>query len=129
VESCGTIDELNVAPVCVVAALAHAGSWTDPIAEFDVMPKPRPIWSRCVIGAHLLVLVAGGFALAWTYSDWPRIVLSLITGTSLFVLSTLVHEASHYNLARRRWLNELLGTLAGTLLATPVSAYRAVHMG
>ena len=44
------------------------------------------------------------------------------------MLSTLVHEASHYNLVRRGWLNELLGTLAGTLLATPVSAYRAVHM-
>ncbi len=39
-----------------------------------------------------------------------------------------MHEASHYNLARPAWLNDLLGTLAGTLLATPVSAYRAVHM-
>ena len=92
------------------------------------MPKSRPIWSRCVIGAHLFVVAAGAFALAWTYSDWPRIVLSLITGTSLFVLTGLVHEASHHLLARRAWLNDLLGNLAGTLLATPVSAYRALHL-
>jgi fatty acid desaturase len=92
------------------------------------MAMSRPIWSRCVIGAHLFLVAAGGFALAWTYSDWPRIVLSLITGTSLFVLTGLVHEASHHLLARRAWLNDLLGNLAGTLLATPVSAYRALHL-
>jgi fatty acid desaturase len=92
------------------------------------MPKSRPIWSRCVIGAHLTIVAAGGFLLAWTYSDWPRIALSLITGTSLFVLTGLVHEASHHLLARRAWLNDLLGNLAGTLLATPVSAYRALHL-
>jgi fatty acid desaturase len=51
-----------------------------------------------------------------------------MTGTSLFVLTGLVHEASHHLLARRVWLNDLLGNLAGTLLATPVSAYRALHL-
>jgi fatty acid desaturase len=92
------------------------------------MLKPRPIWSRWVIASHLIIVLVGGCALALTRSDLLRLFLTLISGTSLFVLSTLVHEASHYNLARRGWPNELLGTLAGTLLATPVSAYRAVHM-
>ena len=89
------------------------------------MPNRRPHWSQCVIAAHLAIVVVTGYALALTRSDLPRLVLSLISGTSLFVLSTLVHEASHYNLARQTWLNDVLGTLAGTLLATPVSAYRA----
>ena len=57
-----------------------------------------------------------------------RIVLSLISGTSLFVLTGLVHEASHHLLAQRIWLNDLMGNLAGTFLATPVSAYRALHL-
>ena len=92
------------------------------------MTSRRPFWSRCVIASHLVIFIAMGCALAQTRSDLSRVVLSLISGTSLFVLSTLVHEASHYNLARPAWLNDLLGTLAGTLVATPVSAYRALHM-
>jgi fatty acid desaturase len=62
------------------------------------------------------------------HSDWGRIVLSFVSGTSIFVLTGLVHEASHHLLARRAWLNDLLGNLAGVLLATPVSAYRALHL-
>jgi fatty acid desaturase len=95
---------------------------------FVVMPKPRPIWSRWVIASHLIIVLATGCALALTRSDLPRLFLTLTCGMSLFVLSTLAHEASHYNLARRGWPNELLGTLAGALLATPLSAYRLVHM-
>ena len=57
------------------------------------MTMPRPIWSRCVIGAHLLVVIAASFALALTHSDWARVVLSFISGTSIFVLTGLVHEA------------------------------------
>ena len=88
----------------------------------------RPMWSRCVIGAHVVLALAAGTALAWTYSDALRIVLTLIAGTSLFVLTGLVHEASHHLLSRRVWLNDLMGNLAGTFLATPVSAYRALHL-
>ena len=89
------------------------------------MTDRRPLWSQCVIVAHLGVFVLASYALAHSYSDLTRLVLTLISGTSLFVLSSLVHEASHYNLARWRWLNEVLGNLAGNMLATPVSAYRA----
>jgi fatty acid desaturase len=81
-----------------------------------------------LIVTHLAIFVVTGYYLALTYSDFPRIVLSLISGTSLFVLTSLVHEATHYNLARPVWLNELLGNLAGAFLATPLSAYRAFHM-
>jgi fatty acid desaturase len=88
----------------------------------------RPLWSRCVIASHLVVFVSSGCALALTRSDLSRVVLSLISGTSLFVLTSLVHEASHYNLARPAWLNDLLGNLAGNLLVTPISAYRALHL-
>jgi fatty acid desaturase len=81
-----------------------------------------------VLASHLAIFLVAGYALAVTRFELPRVVLSLISGTSLFVLTSLVHEASHYHLAKRKWLNDLLGNLAGTLFATPVSAYRAVHM-
>ena len=65
------------------------------------MTTRRPIWPRCVIVAHLAIFVATGYVLALTYSDFYRAILSLISGTSLFVLTSLIHEATHYQLARR----------------------------
>jgi peptidoglycan/LPS O-acetylase OafA/YrhL len=61
----------------------------------------------------------------------PKLVYALwagISGTSLFVLTGLVHEASHRLLARSPWLNELAGNLAGWLVLTPLSAYRVFHL-
>ncbi len=92
------------------------------------MMHRRPLWAQCVIASHLVIVVMAGYALALTRSDLLRVVLTLISGTSLFVLTNLIHTASHHHLARQPWLNDLLGNLAGTLLATPVSAYRALHM-
>ena len=63
-----------------------------------------------------------------TLTATELVALSLVSGASLFVLTSLVHEATHHQLSRWAWLNDLLGNLAGSLLATPLSAYRAVHM-
>jgi fatty acid desaturase len=68
------------------------------------MSNPRPIWSRCVIASHIVVVLALGYLLAWNSSDLCRVLLSFIAGTSLFVLTGLVHEASHHLLARPAWL-------------------------
>ena len=92
------------------------------------MTLHRPLWSRCVIGLHIALVLAAGYALALCHSDALRLVLTLISGTSLFVLTGLVHEGSHHLLSKRPWLNDLFGNLAGTFLATPVSAYRALHL-
>jgi peptidoglycan/LPS O-acetylase OafA/YrhL len=54
--------------------------------------------------------------------------LALVSGVSLFVLTGLVHEASHHLLCRWTWLNELGGNLAGWIVLTPLSAYRAFHL-
>jgi fatty acid desaturase len=62
-------------------------------------------------------------ASALHYAFWAT-----VSGMSLFVLSGLVHEASHRLLSRRIWLNELLGNLAGWLVLTPLSAYRVFHL-
>jgi fatty acid desaturase len=88
----------------------------------------QPFWSHCVIASHLVVVVVAGYALALTRSDLSRVVLSLLSGTSLFVLTGLTHEANHHLLARWAWLNDLLGNLAGVLTFTPLSAYRARHL-
>jgi fatty acid desaturase len=85
-------------------------------------------WSRWAIALHLAIVAAGGFFLAVSQSTGVRVGLAIVAGTSLFVLTGLIHEASHFLLAKRTWRNEVLGNLAGALLATPLTAYRAFHL-
>ena len=53
---------------------------------------------------------------------------ALLSGVSLFVVTGLIHEASHYLLFRTKWLNEAAGNMAGWLVLTPLTAYRAFHL-
>jgi fatty acid desaturase len=92
------------------------------------MPERRSAWPRLAIGAHLGVVLVVGFILVSSHSKWVWIAGAIASGASLFVLTGLIHEASHRLLARRRWLNEALGNLAGWPLLTPLSAYRAFHL-
>jgi fatty acid desaturase len=92
------------------------------------MPDRRSAWPRLAIGAHLVVVLVAGFVLVSSHSKIVWAVGAIASGASLFVLTGLVHEASHRLLARRGWLNEALGNLAGWPLFTPLSAYRAFHL-
>jgi fatty acid desaturase len=86
------------------------------------------LWSRIGIGIHLAIVAMASWQLA--HSHWYPFVgiLAALSGVSIFVLTGLVHEASHFLLARPVWLNELAGNLAGWALFTPLSAYRAFHL-
>ena len=92
------------------------------------MPERRSPWARLAIGAHLGVVLVAGFVLVSSHAKVVWAVGAIVSGASLFVLTGLVHEASHRLLARRAWLNEGLGNLAGWPLLTPLSAYRAFHL-
>ena len=89
----------------------------------------RPRWSQVAIWVHLLVVVVASWRLAARhapshyYAFWAT-----LSGVSLFVLTGLVHEASHRLLCRTSWLNELIGNLAGWMVLTPLTAYRAFHL-
>ena len=89
----------------------------------------RPRWSRVAIWLHLLVVAVASWRLtvrhapSHYYAFW-----AILSGVSLFVLTGLVPEASHRLLCRTSWLNELLGNLAGWMVLTPLTAYRAFHL-
>jgi len=91
------------------------------------MTGPRPGRPRLLIGAHLLVVLGAGLVLVGSHRRPLWAAAAIASGCSLFALTGLVHEASHRLLARRRWLNDALGCLAGWPLLTPLSAYRAFH--
>jgi glucan biosynthesis protein C len=85
-------------------------------------------WPRLAIGVHLVVVAVASWQLGGTHARLIVASWAIISGVSLFVLTGLVHEASHGLLARSAWLNECLGNLAGWALFTPLTAYRAFHL-
>jgi peptidoglycan/LPS O-acetylase OafA/YrhL len=92
------------------------------------MPNRWIVWPRLGIGIHLAIVIVASWLLAHSHSYPLVAALAVLSGVSLFVLTGLVHEASHWLLARPVWLNELAGNLAGWALFTPLSAYRAFHL-
>ena len=88
----------------------------------------RSPWSRYASLLHLTVVLLAGCVLARSHSRPLWVGLALVSGVSLFVLTGLIHEASHHLLVGRTWLNEVLGNLAGAVLLTPLTAYRAFHL-
>ena len=85
-------------------------------------------WPQLAIGVHLLVVTVASWQLAGVHAKPVYALWATISGVSLFVLTGLVHEASHRLLARSTWLNELAGNLAGWLVLTPLTSYRAFHL-
>jgi fatty acid desaturase/peptidoglycan/LPS O-acetylase OafA/YrhL len=85
-------------------------------------------WPRIAIGVHLLVVAVASWQLAGAHAAMLHAGWALASGVSLFVLTGLIHEASHSLLARSIWLNELAGNLAGWLVLAPLTAYRAFHL-
>ena len=92
------------------------------------MPARDSRWSRISIGVHLLVVALASWQLAQPHAKLVYALWAVISGISLFVLTGLVHEASHFLLSRSRPINEAAGNVVGWLVLTPLSAYRAFHL-
>src|SRR5882672_3756575 len=73
-------------------------------------------WRSSLAIAQTFILLALPIAIAWNhFTFWivvPAVVLIGIQQHALFVLA---HDAAHYRLFERHWLNELLGRLFGTV--------------
>ncbi len=68
------------------------------------MPERRSLWPSLAIGAHLGVVLVVGFVLVSTHAKLVWVVGAIASGSSLFVLTGLIHEASHLPAERgRRW--------------------------
>jgi fatty acid desaturase len=87
----------------------------------------RPSLELAACAVLLLALTAGSL-LAWKHGWWPVtfgcwLLQAHIGHTALLAF----HQASHYTLHPNRWLNELMGVVLGSVILTPLSAYRWVH--
>jgi peptidoglycan/LPS O-acetylase OafA/YrhL len=92
------------------------------------MNEQESRWTRVALWVHLFVVALSSWQLAQPHFKLVYALWACISGTSLFVLTGLVHEASHHLLFRSRLINEAAGNLAGWLVLTPLTAYRAFHL-
>src|SRR5262245_8892776 len=87
----------------------------------------RPSLELAACGALFLASTAASLV-ASTHGSWRCTVacwllMGHIGHTSLLAF----HQASHYTLHPKHWLNELMGVVLGSVILTPRSAYRWVH--
>jgi phenylacetate-CoA oxygenase/reductase PaaK subunit len=54
----------------------------------------------------------------------PRAVTIAVSAVAVFMMFTVLHDAAHYSISSRRWVNDVFGR-AAILLLSPVIAFRA----
>lgn len=78
--------------------------------------------------ADTFAVIAGAATVALVF--WHPVVIAgavVLIATRQQALFVLAHDAAHYRMFERRWLNELIGRLCGTLAGISMCTYRVVH--
>jgi len=74
------------------------------------------------------MLIAIAIFVAVRFWSVPAAILAVLLIAPLqHALFVLAHDAAHYRLYQTRWLNDLMGRIAGTLGGIPMCAYRVTH--
>ena len=80
----------------------------------------------------LSMAVSGAFmngTLPWTpAAPWIVAVLGAFTASMMFCWTSALHEAAHQTLFKSRWLSIAFERALGTLMFTPYTGYREVHI-
>jgi fatty acid desaturase len=77
--------------------------------------------------AHAGLLVAGGWLVTATRGTWwlaPALLLQAVLVNALFAP---MHEASHYNAFKTRWMNDVLTFVTGAAILNNAGFYRPYH--
>jgi fatty acid desaturase len=78
--------------------------------------------------AQTFASIAIVLALAVAFWSIPAAIVAIVLIAPLqHALFIIAHDAAHYRLYRTRWLNDVVGRLAGTLGGIPMCAYRVIH--
>ena len=98
---------------------------TVPLRDFHRRSSARAV---ATIAAEF-VLIALAIAIGWAFDTiWAYPPLILLIGTRQYALGEcMAHEASHRNLSRRPWLNEVLGIAVSWPFFFTLAGYRRFH--
>jgi len=79
-------------------------------------------------GAHLFLLVAGGWLVLEARGSWWLVPALLLQGVFVNALFGAMHESVHYGSFRTRWAADLLAFLSGAAILNNAAFYRHYHM-
>jgi len=89
----------------------------------------RSPWPATAAVVHDFAVIAGAIAVALYY--WPNPLITVlavvVVGTRQHALFVIAHDAAHYLLYERRWLNDLVGRLCATVQGLSMCTYRVIH--
>jgi fatty acid desaturase len=113
------------------AALASVTQFTAD-EQHDLEEKHTLPRMLSIPGAALAMGVNGALVngvLPWTpAAPWVVLGLSALTAMMMFCWTSALHEAAHQTLFKSRAASIFVGRILGTLMFTPYSAYREVHI-
>jgi len=104
--------------------MARRGLPADRLKRLNALSPWRGAWSVALNVGTIAAAIAA--ALTWWHPLTVAAAIPVIAGGQhgLFVLA---HEAAHYRLSRRRWLNEAIGRLCGMAGGVSMITYRLIH--
>lgn len=89
----------------------------------------RSPWKATAAVLHDVAVIAIAVALALHF--WPNpiaVAFSIfIVGTRQHALFVIAHDAAHYLIYERRWLNDLVGRACATVQGLSMCTYRVIH--
>jgi len=89
----------------------------------------RSAWRASAAILADVAVLAAAIAIALAYWPNPLVLVPavIIIGTRQHALFVIAHEAAHYLLYERRWLNDLAGRACATLQGLSMCTYRVIH--
>jgi fatty acid desaturase len=89
----------------------------------------RSPWRASAAVLHDIGVIAVALAVALRFWPNPLVILVsiLVIGTRQHALFVIAHDAAHYLLYERRWLNDLVGRLCATVQGLSMCTYRVIH--
>lgn len=96
----------------------------DEVRALSRLDPVRATWS--LLQTFALVAACAAVAVRWPH---PLVVAAAIVGmvAAQHQLAVLAHEAAHYRIYQRRWLNDLAGRLCAAPLGLSMLTYRVIH--
>lgn len=80
-----------------------------------------------VLEDFALLALAISAALAWWPNPLVWLPAVLIIGSRQHALFIIAHDAAHYLLSERRWLNDFVGRSCATIQGLSMCSYRVIH--
>ncbi len=89
----------------------------------------RSAWRATAAVLHDFAVLAAAIAAALYFWPNPLVILIsvVVVGARQHALFVIAHDAAHYLLYERRWLNDLVGRLCATVQGLSMCTYRVIH--